>query len=129
MTLDNMIMIYLLNLYRYKLFERKIRILAEMRNKDPAFDERGNFIMALKDSTLDEEKKCKLENDIQALLEGLENDTLKITAVGKETNEKINTHTLGKSHSYLPSLSVNVDIEFEPSRGRYAVANRYARTS
>ena len=100
-----------------------------MRNKDPAFDERGNFIMALKDSTLDEEKKCKLENDIQALLEGLESDTLKITAVGKEPNEKINTHTLGKSHSYLPSLSVNVDIEFEPSRGRYAVANRYARTS
>jgi len=109
---------------RYKLFERKIRILAELKNKDPAFDERSNFILAVKDSTLDEEKKCKLENDIQTLLDGLESDMLKITTTEKEMDDKITMHTLGKSHSYLPSLSVNVDIEFEPSRGRFAVANK-----
>ena len=111
------------DLFRYKLFERKIRILADLKIKESAFDTRSNFILAVKDSALDEERKCKIENDIQALLESLESDTNKRTT-GKEIDGKIIKHTLGKSHSYLPSLSVNVDIEFEPTRGRFAVANK-----
>ena len=111
-------------LYRYKLFERKIKILVDLKDKDAAFDARSNLILAVKESTLDEEKKCKIENEIQALLEGLENDTIKKTNIGKEIDNKIVKHTLNKSHSYLPSLSVNVDIEFDPSRGRFAVANK-----
>ena len=110
--------------YRYKLFERKIKILVDLKDKDAAFDARSNLILAVKESTLDEEKKCKIENEIQALLESLENDTIKKTNTGKEIDNKIVKHTLKKSHSYLPSLSINVDIEFDPSRGRFAVANK-----
>jgi len=108
----------------YKLFERKIKILVDLKNKESAFDTRSNLILAVKESSLDEEKQCKIENEIQSLLEDLENDKVKTTNPRKETCEKINKHNLGKSHSFLPALTVNVDVEFEPSRGRFAVANK-----
>ena len=109
---------------RYKLFERKIKILVDLKDKDAAFDARSDLILAVQESTLDEEKKCKIENEMQALLEDLENDTTKTANPGKKIDNKIVKPTLDKSHSYLPSLSVNVDIEFDPSRGRFAVANK-----
>eukprot|EP00092_Neocalanus_flemingeri_P008426 GFUD01009082.1.p1 GENE.GFUD01009082.1~~GFUD01009082.1.p1 ORF type:complete len:676 (+),score=159.68 GFUD01009082.1:46-2073(+) len=109
---------------RYKLFERKIKILVHLKDKDSAFDTRGKFIIAMKDSTLEEDKKCKLENDIQALLEDLEHDLSESTNQGLEIDSEVLKHNLGKSHSYLPPLSVDVDIEFDQVRGRFAVANK-----
>ena len=57
---------------RYKLFDRKIRILVDLQEKEKAFDTRSDFILALKDSTLDEVKRCKTENEIQAMLDDLD---------------------------------------------------------
>jgi len=109
---------------RYKLFERKIKILVELKDRNSAFDTRSNFILSVKESSLDEDKKCKIENDIQALLEDLENKTSESLYKGKEPDTKITKHQLEKSQSYLPPLSANVDIEFDPIRGRFAVANK-----
>ena len=107
--------------FRYKLFERKIRILVNLKDKDSAFDIRSNLILALKDSTLDEDKKCKIENEIDTILEALEN---KASYSGKDSDEKVLKHKLGKTHSHLPYLSINANIEFDPVRGRFAVANK-----
>jgi len=107
---------------RYKLLERRIKIYVTIHDKDSAFDTRGDFIIALKNSTIEEDKKCKLENEIQALLESLEFP--KIAPNQDEiTEENVSKQELGKSHSFLPSLSVDVDIEFDPARGRFGVAN------
>ena len=85
---------------------------------------RSSFLLAVKDSTLEEDKKCKIENEIQALMKALEHETPDLTNPGKEVDDNLLKHKLGKSHSNLPFLSVDVDIEFEPTRGRFAVANK-----
>lgn len=109
---------------KYKLFERKIRILVDMQEKEKAFDTRSDFILALKDSTLDEVKRCKTENEIQAMLDDLDIGTTKEIKVDKKLEYKMSQHALGDSHAFLPCLSSNVDIEYDPTRGRFAVANK-----
>ena len=103
------------------MFERKIKILVYLKDKNSAYDTRSNLILAVKDSTLEEDKKCKIENEIDTILEALEN---KASYSGKDSDEKVLKHKLGKTHSHLPYLSIKADIEFDPARGRFAVANK-----
>ena len=111
---------------RYKLFDRKIRIAANLNQSEIAFATRSDFIISLKDCSLDEKKKCSLENEIQQLLESLENKTFKCTMKDISYNGNSSTfeHKLEKANSCLPCLTDSVDIEFSPQRGRFAVANK-----
>lgn len=111
---------------RYKLFDRKIRIAANLNQSEIAFATRSDFIISLKDCSLDEKKKCSLENEIQQLLESLENKTFKCTMKDISYNGNSSTfeHELEKANSCLPCLTDSVDIEFSPQRGRFAVANK-----
>ena len=110
---------------RYKLFERKIKLSANLKKNQIAFKTRSDFILSLKDCSLDDKKKCSLENEIQDLLEKLERNEFDCTM--KNIEEPVKTifkHDLGKSHSFLPCMSENVDIEYDPQRGRFAVASK-----
>ena len=65
-----------------------------------------------------------MENEVQSLLERLEAGTLEVTATSLPlVTEAVKPHSLDKAHSYLPSLSTKVDIEYHPGRGRFGVAN------
>ena len=97
---------------------------AELKQRETAFTARGEFILALQTSQLDQEKKCKIENEIQSILCNLEEGGDDFPVIDKIDEIKIERQSLGKSSSYLPALSSSVDIEFEPGRGRFAVANR-----
>jgi len=113
---------------RYKLLDRRIRVAAELKQRETAFAARGEFILALQTSQLDQEKKCKIENEIQSILCNLEEGGDDFPVIDKIDEIKIERQSLGKSSSYLPALSSSVDIEFEPGRGRFAVANRQILT-
>ena len=73
---------------------------------------------------MDEKKKCTMENELQTLLETLEAGKYEVTSTNIPlVMEAVKPHSLDKPHSYLPSLSTKVDIEYHPSRGRFGVAN------
>ena len=109
---------------RYKLLDRKIKLAANLSLNDLAFDTRSEFIIAISDSSLDEKKKCVLENEIQEILESLENNTFEKTMKNIPIEVvQTDVHSLGKSHSFLPCLSDQIEIEYDPRRGRFAVAS------
>ena len=73
---------------------------------------------------MEEKKKCAMENEVQSLLESLEAGKYEVTATNIPLEmAAVKAHSLDKAHSYLPSLSTKVDIEYHPSRGRFGVAN------
>ena len=109
---------------KYKLLDRKIRLAANLGMKEVALDSRSDFIISLKDSSLDEKKQCTMESEAQEILEALENDnfekTLKNNPISKEPDD---IHELKNTHSFLPCLSDKVEVEYDPKRGRFAVAS------
>lgn len=109
---------------KYKLYDRKIRLAANLGNSDLAFQSRSDFILSLKESSLDEKKKCAMENEIQSLLENLENKSFQPTSKNVPiVATKNNVDSLDKTHSFLPCLSDQIEIEYDPKRGRFAVAS------
>jgi len=107
---------------RYKLYERKIRILVLIQDKTSALKTQTSFLSALKDSTLEKDKKLKLQEEIKKMLEEHEQNI--IMDFVREKDNTILAHKLQRSHPTLPCLSSDVNIDFAPSRGRFAVANR-----
>ena len=109
---------------KYKLLDRKIRLAANLGMKEVALDSRSDFIISLKDSSLDEKKQCSMENETQAILDALENDNFEKTLKNNPSSEEPDMiHELPKTHSFLPCLSDKVEIEYDPKRGRFAVAS------
>ena len=84
-----------------------------------------DFLVAMTDSTLDKDKKHKLMNEIKVLLELKENHPSNKTCNMEELDNTKLDHRVERSHPSLPCLSADVGIEFAPTRGRFAVANRY----
>ena len=54
--------------FRYKLYERKIKIYVDLYNKNSALETQSKFIEAVNESTLDKDKKKKVEDEIRKIL-------------------------------------------------------------
>jgi hypothetical protein len=109
-------------IFRYKLYERKIKIFVDLHNKNSALKTQSKFIEAVKDSTLDKDKKNKIEDEIRKILESAKHNPNPTTK--QEINNTIVHHKLERSHPDMPFLSADVDIEVAPTRGRFAVAKK-----
>ena len=93
-----------------------------IQDKTSALKTQTSFLSALKDSTLEKDKKLKLQEEIKKMLEEHEQNI--IMDFVREKDNTILAHKLQRSHPTLPCLSSDVNIDFAPSRGRFAVANR-----
>ena len=93
-------------MYRYKLFEREVKILARLRRKAAAVKTLEEMVTSLQDSALDEDKKSSLVLATESLLAGIEE--------GGETEEgeqkKCPVPQLDSIHPDLSSMSSNLDI-------------------
>ena len=110
---------------RYKLYERRIRLAANLGRSELALATRSDLILSLAESALDERRRCAVEAEAQQLLERLEAGSYEaeLSAVPLGRAQEAARHELGSSHAFLPCLSDKVDIEYHPSRGRFGVAN------
>ena len=93
-------------MYRYKLFERKVKILARLRRKAAAVKTLEQMVTSLQDSALDEDKKGSLVLATESLLAGVEEGGE--TEEGKQ--EKCPVPQLDSVHQDLSSLSSTLEI-------------------
>ena len=111
---------------RYKLYERKIKIAAALKDSSLALETRSDFILSLADCKIDEKKKCVLENDVQEILEALEEGRYEAPILDLPVVEQpVLRQSLGKAHGHLPCMSDSVEVEYSPDRGRFAVASKF----
>ena len=87
-------------MYRYKLFEREVKILARLRRKAAAVKTLEEMVTSLQDSALDEDKKSSLVLATESLLAGIEEGEQKKCPVPQ----------LDSIHPDLSSMSSNLDI-------------------
>ena len=86
---------------------------------------RSDFIQSLKDCKLDDKKKCAMESEVQDILEALEEGGHVVPEEDLPcVPPEVASQSLGKSHDFLPNLSELVEVEYDPSRGRFAVASK-----
>ena len=98
---------------RYKLIERKIVLCGE---DDLGLDLlKKEFIAAINESKLTEDKKQLHIRDVE---------NLKATAVSGGEEEDDLTLSLTETHPQLSCFSEKIEINYEKSRGRFAVAKR-----
>ena len=71
---------------------------------------------------MEEDKKLKLQDEIQKIIDNHQQNNM--IDIVEENDNKILGHRIEKAPPALPCLSSNVSIDFAPSRGRFAVANR-----
>ena len=97
---------------------------ASLGEKAIALDTRSDFILSLKDCKLDDKKKCDMESEIQNILEALEEGRYEVQAKDLPSVPEVASQSLGKSHDFLPQMSDLVEVEYDPARGRFAVASK-----
>lgn len=105
---------------RYKLYERKLKIAVQLKERASYHEALGELREALAEAALEEGKKEQMERGAEALLAVLEEEG---AVVEEQKSEKLKVE-LEAACSYLPSFSSAVDIEFHPARGRFAVASK-----
>ncbi|XP_023339607.1 SET and MYND domain-containing protein DDB_G0284059 [Eurytemora carolleeae] len=105
---------------RYKLYERKGRCLQALKQDKLAEEAFNSCLSGIRESTLTEEKKQKLETEIKALIKNLSpSDDKK----GKEP-EKRKIPQLKRKNKNFPAFSDSVSIQYKESQGRFGVAVR-----
>ena len=109
-------------IFRYKLYERKIKIYVDLYNKNSALETQSKFIEAVNESTLDKDKKKEVEDEIRKILESAKHNPNPTTKQGIDNT--IVHHKLERSQPDIPFLSADVGIEFAPTRGRFAAAKK-----
>ena len=94
----------------------------DLQDKNYALEIQSKFIEAVNDSSLDKDKKKKIEDEIRKILESAKHNLNPTTK--QEIDNTIVHHKLERSHPDMPFLSADVDIEVAPTRGRFAVAKK-----
>ena len=89
-----------------------------------ALDTRSSFILSLNDCKLDDKKKCAMENEVQDILEALERPCEVPVKDVPFVAPEVASERLEQGHDFLPRLSDKVEVEYDPTRGRFAVANK-----
>ena len=99
---------------------------ASLGEKAVALDTRSDFILSLKDCKLDDKKKCDMESEVQNILEALEEGRYEVQAKDLPcVPSEVASQSLGASHDFLPRMSDLVEVEYDPARGRFAVASKF----
>ena len=107
---------------RYKLAERKIKILINLNKQDEAADAITFLHQCLDDATLDKQKKRELSMETENLVKCFKVDSS--VAHEEFIDNTIVKHKVEKPHRDLPFLSEAAEIKFARNRGRFAVAQR-----
>ena len=102
---------------KYKLLDRKLCLLKILKKVDKLNDIRNEFIEGVNASSLPEEKKVKMINEI-------DKDKSVLKEESRELEINILSQELDSSHPDLPSMTSFADVKYEDSRGRFVVANR-----
>ena len=80
------------------------------------------YIEALEDSALEKEKRGLLIVEIKSLCNS---SSINDSEVRKDKlDEPLSNHEVKRIHPVFKSLSADVEINYSPSRGRFAVAKR-----
>ena len=101
---------------KYKLLDRKIKLLKLIGDKFDQDKIKEEYIEAVNDSKLTPDKKEKVINEFGVIAT---NETICLNV-----NNKLLCHQLQNSHPLLPTLSRDVEIKYDEKRGRFAVAKR-----
>jgi len=108
----------------YKVFERRLRCLILIKSsKAEVEDAHTAFEASLAFAKLDDPKKDKLRLEMSELVDG----NSKPGQISPQVHLPIpgeEVPVLADAKPSLPALSSSVTIEYEPGRGRFAVANR-----
>lgn len=111
---------------KYKLLERKAKILMYYKQFSDAQVCYKELLQALDDAKLDINKKMKIQKETQRALDAFK----KVKSVYNDPNVYIGVPVqgevpkLGEKNPRYPAITNNIEIRFEPGRGRFAVATR-----